>query len=139
MSLIHIIIAISITVLVYFLVRSRWILWQIGVYQANALWYCNQTKQNQQTAEEMSVIWPINDIIVELWHWNFEKYVVYQDHLQDMSKFIEKELSKPKLDLTTSMVRKEKKDPDDETDGDPGDDLDNFPTARASEDKKGDK
>lgn len=139
MSIFHIVVAISIVILVYFLVRSRWILWQIGVYQANALWYCNQTKQSQQVAEEMSVIWPINDIVIEFWHWNFNKYVVYQDHLEDMSKFIKNELSKPKLDLMTSMVKKDVgKEPDDETEDDPGDDIDNFPTARASEEKKGD-
>jgi hypothetical protein len=109
--------------LIYLSVRGRWVLWQIEAYKINALWYLSKTKQSKGVATEMSVIWPLTNILLEPWNWNFSRYIVHQDHLENMNEFMKRELEKPKLSVAASPGNEDDED-------DPGDDIDNFSTAK---------
>jgi hypothetical protein len=112
----------------YISIRSRWILWKIEEYKINALWYGFKTKQSSETMHEMSVVWPISNILLEAWRWDFKRYVVDHGHYDNMMKFIEQEKQKESLAM---VVNAPPAGPgtDDEED-DPGDNIDNFSTAK---------
>lgn len=81
------------------LVRRLWLASQIEEYGFNALYYCQRNKLPVHIADEMSQIWPGYIMLLEIWRWDFSRYIVHQDHLSDMNTFITSELSRKDLDL----------------------------------------
>lgn len=73
------------------LVRCRWIVWHLDTYTAAALYWAWRTKQSQQTLNEMSQLWPTNQIVWSLWTWDFRHFVVHQDLYDTAMEFVVKE------------------------------------------------
>ncbi len=94
-------------VLLLFLIRARWLHWQVESYTAKALWYLWRTKQAAGLAGDMSQIWPIAYIMLELWRWDFRRYVLDHETYDQMEVFIAKELERN--DLTMELFNE--KDP----------------------------
>lgn len=84
---------------VVLMVRRLWIVAELERYGLDALYYCQRNKLPVHIADEMAQIWPISHILLEVWHWNFSRYVVHQDHLETMNVFIAAELARKDLDL----------------------------------------
>jgi hypothetical protein len=76
------------------LVRRLWLLSKVEAYALNALYFCHKNKLSVVVADEMSQIWPVGHILLEVWRWDFARYIVHQDHLADMNKFIAGELER---------------------------------------------
>jgi len=97
----HVYIAVGLIVGVLFilLVRRLWLMAELEKYGLNALYYCQRNKLPVHIADEMSQIWPTFHILFEVWHWDFSRYVVHQDHLETMNVFIAAELARKDLDL----------------------------------------
>ena len=86
-------------ILALLLVRRLWLMAELERYGLDALYYCHRKQLSVVIADEMSLIWPTSQIILEVWHWDFSRYVVHQDHLADMKAFISEELGRKDLDL----------------------------------------
>lgn len=84
---------------VVLLVRRLWLMAELERYGLNALYFCQRNKLPVHVADEMSQIWPTFHILFEVWHWDFSRYVVHQDHLETMNVFIAAELTRKDLDL----------------------------------------
>lgn len=82
------------------LIRRLWLLSKVEEYALNALYFCHKNKLSVVVADEMSQIWPVSHILLEVWHWDFSRYVVHQDHLWAMNTFIAGELERKNLALT---------------------------------------
>lgn len=98
MQLFILIIFVSILLSALF-VRRLWMFSKLEEYGLNALYYCHRNQVSAIVADEMSQIWPASHIMLELWNWDFSRYVVHQDHLIKMNEFISKELERKDLDL----------------------------------------
>lgn len=92
-------IAIIALIAVVLLVRRLWLMAELERYGLNALYFCQRNKLPVHVADEMSQIWPTFHILLEVWHWDFSRYVVHQDHLETMNTFISSELERKDLDL----------------------------------------
>lgn len=92
-------IAIIVLTAVTLLVRQLWLASQIEEYGFNALYYCQRNKLSVVIADEMSQIWPGHIMLLEIWRWDFSRYIVHQDHLESMNAFIASELARKDLDL----------------------------------------
>ncbi len=77
-----------------FLLRARWVMWQVQDYTAKGLYWAWQTKQSAETTQEMSQLWPGNHMLCEIWRWDFRRYVVYQGHYDEMMAFTVAELGR---------------------------------------------
>lgn len=82
------------------LIRRLWLLSKVEEYALNALYYCHKNKLSVVVADEMSQIWPVGHILLEVWRWDFSRYIVHQDHLEAMNTFIAGELERKNLALT---------------------------------------
>ena len=83
-----------IVLLTVFLIRSRWIVWQAEQYTTTALYWAMLTKQPISVTKEMSEIWPLHQMFLCLWIWDFGHFVVRQDHYHAMQAFILSELDR---------------------------------------------
>lgn len=92
------ILAIAILISTLF-VRYIWLSSEVEKYSLNAVYYCHRKKLGIAVAQEMAEIWPIGYIIMEIWRWDFSRYVVHQDHLEGMALFIHEELQRKDLDF----------------------------------------
>lgn len=85
-------------VIAFFLlfVRSRilWLNYHIECYTVTSSLYITQTKQPESVAREMAEMWPTQDMLWELWRWDFDRYIVSQDRLEDMLEWRDEELLK---------------------------------------------
>lgn len=86
-------------ILAVLLVRRLWLSAELERYGLNALYYCHKKQLSVVTADEMSQFWPLYHMLFEVWHWDFSRYIVHQDHLADMNAFIAEELERKDLDL----------------------------------------
>lgn len=92
---------IIVALLALFLVRSHWISWQLERYTILATYWCLRTKQGVVVADEMSNLWPLFHLHFHLFHWNLRHFVVYQDHYDAMTEWVEGELKRTDLDWET--------------------------------------
>lgn len=92
-----------------FLLRARWITWQLADYTAKSLFYCWRTKQGVVVADEMSQLWPGSYMLCEVWRWDFRRYVVYQDHFDAMMDFTVAQLLRN--DLGWEIFKPEEQNP----------------------------
>lgn len=81
------------------LIRRFWLLAKIEEYSLSALYFCHKTKTSVVIADEMFQLWSTTHMLFEVWRWNFSRYIVHQDHLEDMNAFIAIELERDDLDL----------------------------------------
>lgn len=82
------------------LVRRLWLMAELERYGLDALYFCQRNKLPVHVADEMSQIWPTSHILLEIWCWDFSRYIVHQDHLSEMNTFITAELMRKDLDLS---------------------------------------
>jgi hypothetical protein len=76
------------------LIRSRWIVWQAAQYTTSALYWAMMTKQPISVTKEMSEVWPIHQMFLYLWIWDFRHFVVYRGHYDAMQAFLLSELKR---------------------------------------------
>lgn len=81
------------------IIRRLWLAACVEQYGFNALYFCQRNKLPIHVADEMSQLWPISHMIMEIWHWDFSRYVIHQDHLEAMNAFIAEEKERKDLDL----------------------------------------
>lgn len=81
------------------IIRRLWLTAKIEQYGFDALYYCQRNKLPVHVADEMSQLWPISHITMEIWHWDFSRYIIHQDHLEAMNAFIAEEKERKDLDL----------------------------------------
>ena len=100
-------------------VRRLWIVAELEKYNLNALYFLHRNKLSVIMADEMSHVWPYSHMLLEVWRWDFSRYVVHQDHLEVMNAFISSELERKDLDLARWEVENAPytlKNPDETTD-----------------------
>lgn len=85
--------------LLLFSIRGRWLYWKNEDHQLKAVWYCWRTGQQESVLLELLEVWPTRMMLLELWNWNFDRYIIHHDHLEGMKGFIEKELERNDIDL----------------------------------------
>lgn len=81
------------------IIRRLWLTAKIEQYGFDALYYCQRNKLPIHVADEMSQLWPVSHMTMEIWHWDFSRYIIHQDHLEAMNAFISKEKERKDLDL----------------------------------------
>lgn len=89
-------------------IRGRWICWKTEDHQLKTIWYCWRTKQKEQVLLELLDLWPLKTMLFEVWNWKFERYIIHHDHLEEMNKFIARELVRNDIDL--NMMNEAKKE-----------------------------
>jgi hypothetical protein len=77
--------------ILFVLIRTRWVLYQHERYVFKVCWFCWRTKQPDTVLKEMYEIWPAGQILLEFWKWDWCRYVVRQDHLERMNDFLAQE------------------------------------------------
>lgn len=82
------------------IIRRFWLTACVEEYGFNALYYCQRKQLSVVTADEMSRLWPGYIMLFEIWHWDFSRYVIHQDHLEAMNAFISTEMERKDLDLS---------------------------------------
>lgn len=100
---------IPITILIFAL-RGRWIAWHCDTYQLKAIWFCWRTKQSATVLDEMLQLWPGSYMLLEIWRWDFARYIIHHDHLERMDVFIEEELARAELTMNIFDKEEEKED-----------------------------
>lgn len=81
------------------LIRFRWVSHHIDDYTAKALWYLWRTKQSTELGHDMAQLWPVGHMILELWRWDFRRYVVDHEQYDQMEVFIANELKRNDLTI----------------------------------------
>lgn len=89
--------------LLLFSIRGRWLHWKNEDHQLKTVWYCWRTGQQESVLLELLEIWPTRTMLLELWNWNFDRYIIHHDHLEEMKKFIARELTRD--DINLDMMR----------------------------------
>ena len=95
----HIMIPVCIFVffVIFFVIRFRWIIWQIERHHINITWYCVQCDMPEKSFQEMGEIWGFGHILLEFWCWNFQRYIVHQEYYEKVAGFIPQEMKKKNL------------------------------------------
>ncbi len=79
-----------------FTIRAHWLSYHVEQYRLNAAFYIWKSKK-KDVLEEMSRIWPYYLVMLEIWRWDFNRYVIHQDHLYEMEGYIAEALERSDL------------------------------------------
>lgn len=94
--------------------RGRWIVYQNEAYQLKAIWFCWRTKQPANVLAEMFEVWPASHMLLEMWRWDYRRYVIHHDHFDAMEEFIVTELERNDITMELfKQARDESKKPED--------------------------
>ena len=96
------IVALAIPIAVLFVVlvvRTYWLQWKMTDYHLRAFYYLAKVRSPYQVGLEMAATWPSRQILLDIFRWDFRRYVVYQHHFDDMNELIEKELERENLTM----------------------------------------
>lgn len=101
--------------LLFLRLRFCWLSWKIEDYTLCSQFYILQTHQSMEVAAEMAEIWTPKHMLWEVWRWDFDRYIVCQDHLDDMLAWRDEELLKESTladlyALEAEMSRKDRGD-----------------------------
>lgn len=80
-------------------IRGRWIGYKTEEHQLKTVWYCWRTKQKESVLLELLALWPSGTMLFEFWCWNFDRYIIHRDRLEEMKEFIDHELLREDIDL----------------------------------------
>lgn len=80
-------------------IRDHWLAYCTERYVLIGDYWLRATGQPQSVAVEMAEFWPKSTMRLELWRWDFSRYVVYQDHLSDSMTFAVKACLRRELTL----------------------------------------
>jgi hypothetical protein len=93
---------ISIAFFVVMVIRSIWVSQQVEEYQFKCLHYLAMNPElPPSVAVELADLWPKQWLYWDWIHWDFTRYVVHQDHYEDMTEYFDSQLARENLDITT--------------------------------------
>ncbi len=80
------------------IVRNHWLAYRIQDHLFRVGYWARKTAPTQAVVTELCQLWPARFMLFEIWRWDFDRYIVAQDHLFDMDRFIDEELARTDLD-----------------------------------------
>jgi hypothetical protein len=80
-------------------IRLLWVQTSVERYVFNTFYWISRTQPPKKTVGEITELWPLFYMMVEVWNWNFKRYVVHHDHYEEMKKFIVREMRREHLDI----------------------------------------
>ncbi len=71
--------------------RLFWLRYKIENYSFICLYYATKNKKTTEFVGEMSMLWPISQMLFDVFNWDLYKYIIYPDHYVDALEFIAEE------------------------------------------------
>ncbi len=92
------------------IVRKHWINYHVQAYSFKSVYYLWKMGKTPDVAGEMSQLWPMSHMLFELWRWDFSRYIVYQDHYEEMEAFMGNETRLSDAQLLMALADLEARD-----------------------------
>lgn len=82
-----------------FAIRGHWILYQSALHVFIAKYWALMTKQGAVTLDESTIVWPTSYMLLEVWRWDWRRYVVNQGLYDEMNTWAIQQLERTDLDF----------------------------------------
>jgi hypothetical protein len=92
-----------ILLLITLIIRRHWLNYHIATYTFTSVYYLWKTNKPSSVSAEMGQLWPMATMLLELWRWDFARYVVYQDHYEELQDFLAAESQLTQSQLLTAL------------------------------------
>lgn len=72
-------------------IRFFWLRYKIEDYSFICLYYATKHKKDMKYVGEMSLLWPMSQMLFDAFNWDLYKYVIYPEHYVEALEFLENE------------------------------------------------
>jgi len=80
-------------------IRRHWLDHHLALFIIKGDFWARITHQSDEVVDEAIQFWPDSIMRWELWRWDWNRYVVHQEHLEAMNAFIDGELKRFNLGM----------------------------------------
>ena len=101
-SLLYTLLAVAFLLLL-FAIRGHWIVWQAQRHGLLATYWARRTQVKPEVAAGLGQVWSTNHILLELWCWDWRRYVVDQESYDLMCRWVIGELRRTDLTMETYL------------------------------------
>lgn len=85
-------------------IRGHWILFQSARHTLFVKYWALMTRQGAVILDEATVVWPTIYMLLEVWRWDWRRYVVAQGLYDDMNTWILTQMERTDLDFERFVI-----------------------------------